>query len=129
MWRAGSGTAAYPRRVTLRRSTGAAGPLAAVLAAGLLAGCGGGDAAGIEVGTPTRATVVETVDAPATVQPRAQGSVTATADGTVAELKVADGAQVKAGQVLLRLTSPTATRQLREAKAADAKAPCLRPPR
>lgn len=115
-------------RVISRRRWGALLGLVAAGASGSvgLASCGGGGRSSTTVEPVRRATVTETVDAPATVAPKAQGSVAATADGSVTELRVRDGQQVRVGQVLLRVASPTATRQLREAKAADAAA--ARPP-
>jgi HlyD family secretion protein len=97
--------------------------LALVVAVGLLlTGCTGDDAAGIEVAAAGRATVVEVVEAPATVEARATATVSAAADGTVAELRVRDGQQVRRGQVLLRVESPSARRTLRRARQADAQA-------
>ncbi|MDQ1600028.1 MAG: HlyD family secretion protein, partial [Actinomycetota bacterium] len=69
-----------------------------------------------------RATVVEVVEAPATVSARATATVTSPADGTVAALRVREGQQVHAGQVLLRVESPDARRRLRQALRADAEA-------
>jgi len=105
-----------------RLAVALAAPVASAVAGAGLAGCGGGAPRGISAQPVGTATVTETVDAPATVAPRAQGSASATADGTVAALSVRDGQQVRAGQVLLRLASPQAQRQLREALAADAQA-------
>jgi multidrug efflux pump subunit AcrA (membrane-fusion protein) len=48
--------------------------------------------------------------------------VTSPADGTVAALRVREGQQVHAGQVLLRVESPDARRRLRQALRADAEA-------
>lgn len=97
--------------------------LALVAAVGLvLTGCTGDDSAGIEVAEAGRATVVEVVEAPATVEARATATVSAAADGTVAELRVRDGQQVRRGQVLLRVESPSARRTLRRARQADAQA-------
>ena len=86
----------------------------------------------IIVARVARATVTEVVEAPATVTAKATATVSATSDGTVAELRVREGQQVRAGQVLLRIESPSARRPLRQAKAADAEAavgrigPCRR---
>jgi HlyD family secretion protein len=97
--------------------------LALVVAVGLvLTGCTGDDAAGIEVAEAGRATVIEVVEAPATVEARATATVRAAAEGTVAELRVRDGQQVRRGQVLLRVESPSARRTLRRARQADAQA-------
>ncbi|MEO7980779.1 MAG: HlyD family efflux transporter periplasmic adaptor subunit [Sporichthyaceae bacterium] len=92
---------------------------AAVLA---VAGCSGGGGSDIEVARVGRATVTEVVEAPATVTARASATVSSPADGSVAELRVQEGQQVRAGQVLLRVESPAARRALRQAKKADARA-------
>lgn len=107
-----------------RRRAGAPLGLVTVAAAGsvALASCASGSSSAVTVEPAAHATVRQTVDVPATVAPKASGSVTATAAGTVAELRVRDGQQVKAGAVLLRLLSPSAQRQLREARAAAAQA-------
>jgi len=112
------------RKATSSAVPSASTPLVAliVLVALTLAGCGGGSGGGVSVAAVTRATVTETVDAPATVAARAQGSVSATAAGSVAQLMVRDGQRVRAGQVLMRLVSPSAQAQLARAQAADATA-------
>jgi multidrug efflux pump subunit AcrA (membrane-fusion protein) len=93
--------------------------LAAVLA---LAACSGNDGPQVTVAPVDRATVTEVVEAPATVTAKATATLSATSDGRVSELRVRDGQQVRAGQVLLRIDSPAARRSLRQAKAADADA-------
>lgn len=95
--------------------------LAAVLLLAL-AGCGGSKKPAVSVAPVTRGTVSEVVDAPATVAARATASLTAPADAIVAELLVADGAQVSGGAVLMRLDSPAAKDRLRQAQQADAQA-------
>ena len=107
------------RVITARRAALAAG--CACLAI-VLAGCTGGGDPAIEVATVGRATVVEVVEAPATVTARATATVSSPADGTVARLRVREGQQVRAGQVLLRVESPDARRRLRQARRADARA-------
>ncbi|MCU1693648.1 MAG: efflux transporter, family, subunit [Frankiales bacterium] len=86
----------------------------------LLAGCSGGDAARVQTGTVTRGTVAEVVEAAGTVTPRASAAVVSPADGTVTSVAVEDGQQVAAGQVLLRLSSPSAQAALSRALAANA---------
>jgi multidrug efflux pump subunit AcrA (membrane-fusion protein) len=108
-------------------TVGSAGHLARVatvlaVASLSLAGCTGGSDHAVEVSAVGRATVVEVVEAPATVSARATATVTSPADGTVAELRVREGQQVRAGQVLLRVESPDARRRLRQARQADAEA-------
>lgn len=81
--------------------------------------CSDDPTAGVRVVAVERATVSEVVEAPATVTARATATVSAPADGTIAKLKVRDGAQVRLNQVLLRIESPSARRALRQAKKAD----------
>jgi HlyD family secretion protein len=94
----------------------------AIVAAMALAGCTGGGGADVVVAQVGRATVVEVVEAPATVAARATATLSSPADGSVAELRVHEGQQVRTGQVLLRVESPSARRDLRQARAADAQA-------
>ena len=93
-----------------------------VAAVFVLAGCSGGGGSDVRLATVGRATVVEVVEAPATVAARATATLSAPADGTVAELRVHDGQQVRTGQVLLRVESPSARRDLRQALRADGRA-------
>jgi multidrug efflux pump subunit AcrA (membrane-fusion protein) len=94
----------------------------AIVAVMALAGCTGGGDAGVVVASVGRATVVEVVEAPATVSARATATLSSPADGTVAELRVHESQQVRTGQVLLRVESPSARRDLRQALEADAQA-------
>jgi multidrug efflux pump subunit AcrA (membrane-fusion protein) len=105
-------------------SAGHRGRVATVLAVAALSvsGCTGGSGPDVEVADVGRATVVEVVEAPATVSARATATVASPADGTVAALRVRDGQEVRAGQVLLRVESPDARRRLRQALRADAQA-------
>lgn len=80
----------------------------------------GGD--GVTLGEVTRADVVELVDAPATVVAAAAATLTAAADGTVDELRVAPGDDVTAGQVVAVVDSPAAQRRLERASEALAAA-------
>jgi multidrug efflux pump subunit AcrA (membrane-fusion protein) len=95
---------------------------AVALTVALLSACTGGDGDRVEVAAVGRATVTEVVEAPATVTARATATVSAPADGVVEVLRVRDGQRVRAGQVLLRVESPTTRRQLREAVRADQQA-------
>lgn len=81
----------------------------------LVAASCGDDAAGIEVAEVGRADVVELVDAPASVAASAAATLTAVADGTIAELRVGPGAEVTAGEVLAVVDSPAAQRRLEQA--------------
>jgi HlyD family secretion protein len=101
----------------------AARPAALAVAVVLgLAGCTGDGTGDVEVAKVGRADVTEVVEAPATVAARASATVSSPSDGSVAELRVRDGQQVRAGQVLLRVESPSARRQLRQARRADDRA-------
>jgi HlyD family secretion protein len=100
--------------------------LTIVLAASLvLAACSGDDGPTVVLGTVTADEVVETVAAPATIQPRDRVTVSAPATGVVAELLVADGDTVAAGDPLVRLTSPTVDQAIAQAEAAVSAADAL----
>jgi HlyD family secretion protein len=106
-----------------RRSATAAVAVAAVA----LTGCTGGGSAGVAVAAVGRATVTETVEAPATVEPRATTTLTAPAAGTVDRVFVRDGQRIAAGTVVVRISSPETTSRLTQARAqlaqVDASAP------
>jgi HlyD family secretion protein len=74
--------------------------------------------AAVDLGTAVRGNVVELVDAPATVTARAVATLSAPADGTLAALYVAPGAQVGPGQMLALVDSPTAQQRLADARRA-----------
>ena len=95
---------------------------AAATAALVLAGCTSEEAGDIVVGVATQGTVVEQVEAPGAVTAKAAASVTAPASGVVAALEVGDGEQSEAGALVLRIASPQAEEQLRQAQQADAQA-------
>ncbi|HSK25666.1 MAG TPA: biotin/lipoyl-binding protein, partial [Jiangellales bacterium] len=99
-----------------------AGTVAVAVPAVLLAGCSADDEPGVEVAPVALGTVVEVVEAPATVTARASASLTAPADGLVAEVLVPDGQPVGAGAVVLRIDSPQAEQALQNALEADAQA-------
>lgn len=95
--------------------------LSSLLIAGLSA-CSSGGPSGITKAPVAYGPVTAVVEAPASVTPKAQITVDATAAGSVAQLMVADGQHVTAGQTLLRIDSPQAQAQLKAAKEADAQA-------
>jgi multidrug efflux pump subunit AcrA (membrane-fusion protein) len=98
-------------------------PVAALLAAVvLIAGCSGGGESEIQTAPVTRGDVTEVVEAPATIAAKATTTLNAPASGTVGELSVKDGQRVRRGQVLLRIDSPGAEKQLEQARQADAEA-------
>ncbi|NUR26896.1 MAG: HlyD family efflux transporter periplasmic adaptor subunit [Catenulispora sp.] len=105
-----------------KRGTVTAGILVSSLLLVGAAGCGADGDAGISRAAVGYGPVAEIVEAPATVTPKAQITVSAAASGSVAQLMVGDGQHVEAGQALLRIDSPEAKAQLAAAKAADAQA-------
>src|SRR6202035_24022 len=76
----------------------------------------------VKVAAVGYATVAQVVQAPANIVPKSQVTVSAPDDGTVAQLAVQDGQQVKAGQLLGTVSSPAAQQQLAQAKQAAAQA-------
>lgn len=102
-----------------------AGRLLAGAAAAVLAACSSGAAPDIELGTVTSGEVVETVAAPATIEPADRVTVSAPASGVVVELMVEDGDVVKTGDPLLRLDAPTVLQSVEQAEAAVAAADAL----
>lgn len=70
---------------------------------------------GVALGEVGRTTVVEVVDAPATVVATAAATLTAATGGTLAELRVEPGARVEEGDVLAVIESPAAERRLAQA--------------
>lgn len=69
----------------------------------------------VVLGEVTRADIVEVVDAPAVVVARAATTLTAPAEGTLAELWVSPGDEVREGDVLAVIDSPGAERRLEQA--------------
>ena len=96
--------------------------LAGLVSSMLLAGCTSGPPPDIRVAAVSRGTVIEVVQAPANVVARATASISAPSSGTVASVLVGDGAQVRAGQVLLTIDNPTAVAALSVARTADRQA-------
>jgi HlyD family secretion protein len=93
-----------------------------VLGVGVLTSCSGGEESTIEVASVASATVVEVVDAPATVTANASAQVTSPATGDVRSLRVRDGQRVREGRVLLVISSPEAQRTLAQTQQAAAAA-------
>ncbi|HET8683823.1 MAG TPA: biotin/lipoyl-binding protein [Micromonosporaceae bacterium] len=109
-----------PRR--LRSSRAFATAVVLVAALGSVAASCRSDTSGVELGEARLATVTEVVDAPASVTARAAATLTAAAEGTLAQLRVAPGDQVRAGQVLAVVDSPAAQARLAQAEEALAAA-------
>ena len=96
---------------------------AAVAALLVVSGCSGDDSPVVEVGEVGRETVVERVEAPATVVASASAVVSSPATGTVSRVAVRDGENVERGDVLFVVDSPETEQRLQQAEAAAATAP------
>lgn len=96
--------------------------LAGLLTVPVLGGCSSEDPSAVELGSVTTETVVEVVEAPASVTAVAAADVAAGSDGVVVELGAKDGERIKAGEVLFLLDSPEAEQALAAARQADAEA-------
>jgi len=96
--------------------------VAVLVGVGALTACSGGDEPTIEVATVGSATVVEVVEAPASVTAAATAVVTAPATGDIRSLRVSDGQRVREGQLLLVVNSPQTERTLAQAEQAAAAA-------
>jgi hypothetical protein len=96
--------------------------LATVSVALLVAGCTNDDGEVIETAVVETGEVVQTVAAPARIEPAARATVSASVAGQVAELLVEDGDEVGAGDELVRLTSASLDEQVEQAEAAVASA-------
>ncbi|MFI5840657.1 efflux RND transporter periplasmic adaptor subunit [Catenuloplanes sp. NPDC051500] len=87
--------------------------LAAVLmTAGLTAASCEDEPSGVDVGEVRLGAVAEIVDAPATVTARSAATLTAASAGTLKELLVRPGDQVRPGQILAVIDSPEAAARL-----------------
>lgn len=90
-----------------------------------LAGCTSEPEVEFAAETVQTADVVERVSAPGSVQPAAQADLTAPAGARVHALHVADGEEVRAGQVVAQLTSEEVDRAVQQAESAIASAAAL----
>ncbi|MEN3612106.1 efflux RND transporter periplasmic adaptor subunit [Plantactinospora sp. ZYX-F-223] len=126
---AGAGGTSYHggvRRASPPRLPAAPRPRHSVISAALLAltilfglsaaSCESDDQ--VRLASVERADVAELVDAPASVTARAAATLSAPADGTLAELRVRPGALVKPGRVLAVVDSPSARDRLAKARRA-----------
>ena len=95
----------------------------AVVAFGGLTACSSDEAPAVETGPVELQTVVERVEAPATVVAAASATVAAPATGTVSRVAVRDGERVTRGQVLFVVESPQTEQQLAQAEQAAASVP------
>ena len=85
----------------------------------LLAACSGDEPSTIRVGAVSRADVAEVVEAPGTVSARATATLRAPAEGTIKDLYVSDGDEVRKGEIVAEISSPGAREQLEQARDAD----------
>lgn len=91
---------------------------ALVTAVALLAvACSGGDGGGIELAEVTTGSVTQTIAAPATLEPEARRTVRAPAGGAVEEILVESGDAVRAGDVVLRMSSDSLDAAISQARA------------
>jgi HlyD family secretion protein len=105
---------------TTRAGTGLILVAGGVALAVAVSGCTSNANSGVQVAAVGYGTVAQVVQAPANIIPKAQVTLSAAADGTVAKLDVQDGQHVTKGQILGIISSPTAQQQLAQAqKAAD----------
>lgn len=98
------------------------GALRLALTALFVLGCTGDATPVVEVADVGAGTVTQTISAPAVVQAADRQPVTAAVPGVVAELAVADGDAVRAGDVVVRLVSDEVALALEQARAAEAAA-------
>lgn len=85
---------------------------AVVVTAGLTAASCEEQPSGVDVGEVRLGAVAEIVDAPATVTARSAATLTAASSGTLKELLVRPGEQVRPGQIVAVIDSPEATARL-----------------
>ena len=85
----------------------------------LLAACTGDEPSTIRIGAVSRADVAEVVEAPGTVSARATATLRAPAEGTIKDLHVSDGDEVRKGEIVAEISSPSAREQLEQARDAD----------
>lgn len=88
----------------------------------LLAACSGDEPSTIRIGAVSRGDVAEVVEAPGTVSARATATLRAPAEGTISDLHVADGDEVRKGEIVAEISSPSAREQLEQARDADRQA-------
>ncbi|GAB3144391.1 hypothetical protein GCM10027290_22610 [Micromonospora sonneratiae] len=92
--------------------------VAGIVLAGSTAVYFNGDEVPVALNSAELGTVAEMVDVPAGVTARASATLTAAAEGTLAELRVKEGDTVRVGQVVAVIDSPAARHQLKQAKQA-----------
>ncbi len=94
----------------------------ALLPALTAASCGE-EPSGVTLGAATRGAVAEIVEAPGSVTARAAATVSAPADGTLADLRVEAGQRVTKGTVIAVVDSPAAEQRLAAAEQAVDQSP------
>ncbi len=93
------------------------------LASSTLVGCARSSDTGIATATVTRSSVSESIEAAGSVTAKSVASVTSPADGSVGALLVSDGQRVVKGQVLMRISSPSAQQALAQARSTASSRP------
>jgi len=97
-------------------------PIVILVAMALALGAAGAscdeEPSGVTVGAAALGAVSEVVDASATVTAKSAATVTAAAEGTLTEVRVRPGQQVRSGQVLAVISSDEAEDRLRQAERA-----------
>jgi multidrug efflux pump subunit AcrA (membrane-fusion protein) len=88
-----------------------------------LSGCSSDEGPAVETGAVDRQTVIELVEAPASVVAAASAVVTSPASGTVARVVARDGQRVRRGDVLFVVDSPETEQRLASAQQAASAAP------
>lgn len=82
-----------------------------------LSACSSGGGDPIELAEVTTGAVTQTVAAPANVEPADRRTVTSPATGTIEEIVVAPGDEVRAGDVILRISSDSLDAAISQARA------------
>ena len=89
----------------------------------VVSACSSDEAPAVETGAVGQQTVIERVEAPASVVAAATAVVTSPANGTVARVVVRDGQRVKRGRTLFVVDSPETEQRLAQAEQAASGAP------
>ena len=89
----------------------------------VVSACSSDEAPAVETGAVGQQTVIERVEAPASVVAAATAIVTSPANGTVARVVVRDGQRVKRGRTLFVVDSPETEQRLAQAEQAASGAP------
>jgi HlyD family secretion protein len=118
LWTAGLHLRGQGSRAGARRPLGPRSAAVALALALALAGCSSGPDQRFAAEPVRVADVVERISAPGAVQPANQAELKAPVGGKVRQLRVRDGARVRRGQLVARLSSPQVDDAVRQAEAA-----------